>query len=274
MQECALPDGRRAQLWSGGADGGPWVLVCHGTPDTRWVARTGESAAREVGVRLVCVNRPGYGRSTPHPSTAGSVADDAVAVLAALGIDRAAVLGMSVGGLYAAALAARHPDRVGALAIVAAPAETRTATGPVEDAVEAARPEFEAWVAALDPADLDDEALAARWLGSLPAPDAALLGRLPAAAVAASAREALACHDGYLRDAALLTSDWGVDPAAIRCPTDLWFGAADERNPPATGRWWADRIDGARLEVTPTTHLATLLSNWPSILANLRSSLD
>ena len=274
MEECVLPDGRLAQLWAGGADDGPSVLVCHGTPDTRWVARTGEQAARKTGLRLVCVNRPGYGRSTPHPSTTASAADDAVAVLDALGVDRFAVLGMSVGGMYAAALTARHPDRVAALAVVAAPPETRVATGSVADAVEAARPEFEAWAASMDVTDADDRALVARWLGGLPPEDAELLGRLPVPAVAASAREALACHDGYLRDAALLMRDWAVDLSAIRCPTHLWFGADDERNPPATGRWWAEHIDGARLEVTPTTHLATLLANWPSILTRLRTSLD
>jgi len=65
----ALPDGRSAQYWLGGADAGPVVLFFHGCPDTRWAARTGEVAAREVGVRLLCVNRQGYGVSSPAPST-------------------------------------------------------------------------------------------------------------------------------------------------------------------------------------------------------------
>ena len=56
---------RVAQLWLGGADTGPVVLFFHGCPDTRWAARSGEDAAREAGVRLLCVNRPGYGASRP-----------------------------------------------------------------------------------------------------------------------------------------------------------------------------------------------------------------
>jgi pimeloyl-ACP methyl ester carboxylesterase len=176
------------------------------------------------------------------------------------------VLGMSVGGLYAAALAARHPDRVSALAVVAAPTETRTETGAAEAVIERLRPEFAAWAAGIDVADPSDEALAARWLGSLPAPDAALLAALGAEDVAASAREALADPDGYLRDAARLFSDWGVDLAAIGCPTHLWFGAHDDRNPPANGEWWRARVPHAGLTVTDTTHLATLLANWPAVL--------
>ncbi len=275
MDEIALPDGRRAQLWTGGATSAPTVLVCHGTPDTRWVARTGESAAAAAGVRLVSVNRPGYGTSTPTDSTMSTVADDAVAVLDLLVVDRVGVVGMSVGGAYAAALAARHPDRVAALAIVAAPRETRTAMGPLDAEVERARPEFTQWASGLNAADPDDAALAGRWLGALPPDDAALLAStLTTAGVAASAREALACHDGYLRDAALLFSDWGVDYSTVTAPTRLWYGARDDRNPPETGRWWADRITGAELTVTPTTHLATLLANWEVILDALRANLD
>lgn len=81
-----LPDGRTAQLWVGGAADGPVVLFCHGCPDTRHAAMTGEQAAREAGVRLLAVNRPGYGDSDAHASSQGSVADDAVAVADLLGI--------------------------------------------------------------------------------------------------------------------------------------------------------------------------------------------
>ena len=64
MDILSLPDSRQAQLWLGGADDGPVVLFFHGCPDTRWAARFADAAARDAGVRLLCVNGPGYGLSS------------------------------------------------------------------------------------------------------------------------------------------------------------------------------------------------------------------
>jgi pimeloyl-ACP methyl ester carboxylesterase len=270
-----LPDGRVAQLWSGGAKGpGPVVLFFHGCPDTRWAARSGAEAARRSGVRLVCVNRPGYGRSSPAASTHASVADDASAVLDHLGVGAVAVLGMSVGGAYAAAFAARHADRVQGLGVVGTlpmPAAGDPPGSTVAEAMAAFRPEFEAWAASMDVTDPDDQAVAARWIASLPDQDAALVGARPAHEVAASAREALASYDGYLRDAALTFRPWDVDVSAVRCPTWLWYGGADERALPGAD-WFAAQIAHATVTVRPgVTHWATLAAHWEDILTTLTS---
>lgn len=270
MESLTLPDGRPVQLWLGGTGTGPVVLLFHGTPDTRWAARSGEDAARDADVRLLCVNRPGYGLSARADSTYSSVADDAAAVLDLLGIDEVAALGMSVGGGYAATFAVRHPGRTAALGVVATlPMSEAPPEGTVEDAMEQARPEFEAWVARMHPDDPDDVALARRWADGLPDRDAALVRRLPVDHVAAAAREALADHHGYLRDAALLHRPWGVDVASVSCPTHLWYGERDGRALPGAAYFGA-RIPHAEVVVRPgTTHLATLLEHWPEILAGL-----
>ena len=273
MQTVDLPDGRVAQLWSGGADDSSTaVLFFHGCPDTRWAARSGAEAASRVGVRLVCVNRPGYGRSSPTASTHASVADDAADVLDALGIGAVAVLGMSVGGAYAAGFAARHPDRVRGLGVVGTlpmPAVAEPPGTTVSEAIEAFRPEFEVWAASMDLTDPDDEAVAARWAASLPDQDAALVRAQPAPEVAASAREALASHDGYLRDAALTFRPWDVDVSAVRCPTWLWYGGADERALPGAD-WFAAQIQHATVTIRPgVTHWATLAAYWDEILSTL-----
>ena len=151
--------------------------------------RTGDEAARRAGVRLVAANRPGYGRSDPHESGHLSVADDTSFVASLLGVERFAVLGMSVGGPYALACAARHPDRLTAAGVVAGPAPapeldppfprddlpasqqqffTRLAAGSVAEAVDMVRPEFEDYVARVAPKDGSDADLTRRLLQQLP----------------------------------------------------------------------------------------------------------
>ena len=72
-----------------------------------------DEAAAQAGLRLVGVDRPGYGRSDPHPGrTIISVVADMLHVADCLAIDTFATVGVSTGGAYTLALAARAPDRV------------------------------------------------------------------------------------------------------------------------------------------------------------------
>jgi pimeloyl-ACP methyl ester carboxylesterase len=290
LSTLELPDGRQAQYWDTGV-GATTVFFLHGCPDTRRAAFPGAAAAREYGVRLVAVNRPGYGRSDAAASDHLSVADDVAAVADQLGIGRYAVLGMSIGGPYALACAARHPDRVTRAAVVASPAIvpeldppyhrddlrpdqqdffTGLAQAKVEEAVERIRPDFAQYVAQLDPADPDDEALAARWTTGHPPLDADWFAQQPASELAAAAREALANQDGYLRDAAIAFRAWGFRPEDVTCPTTVWHGMADPQVSIRNARWLAERLPDAQLELRSTAHLTTLHSHWPELLTALR----
>lgn len=64
--------------------------------------------------RLIAVELQGQGRTADvdREPTYANLADDVAALLEHLGIDRADVLGFSLGGLVAIELALRHPDRV------------------------------------------------------------------------------------------------------------------------------------------------------------------
>jgi pimeloyl-ACP methyl ester carboxylesterase len=53
-------------------------------------------------------------------------------------------------------------------------------------------------------------------------------------------------------------------------PTRLWYGELDTGRPPAHGRWYADRIAGARLEILPgESHLDVCDSHRPEVLSGL-----
>jgi pimeloyl-ACP methyl ester carboxylesterase len=289
------------QWWEGGAADGRAVFFLHGCPDTRQAAYSGDAAARRLGVRLIAVNRPGYGLSDAAASTHLSVADDVAAVADRLGVAQYAVLGMSVGGPYALACAVRHPQRVTAVGVVASPAVVpeldppyhRDDLGPEQqaffsrlaqitpdEAVEQMRPDFEQYVAQLNPADPDDTALVRRFVAQLDPADAAVVTRPGPtvdgrplgsdAAIAASVREALANPDGYLRDAAISFRAWDFRPEQVGCPVTLWYGDLDSNASVRNGRWLAERIPHATLVIREqTTHLAVLHEHWDGILAEL-----
>jgi pimeloyl-ACP methyl ester carboxylesterase len=103
-----------------GPPGGRPVLVCHGLADARLSVRLFEPAARELGLRLVAPDRPGTGRTGPRGlGRLADWAEDAALVLDAAAAGPAALLGISAGGPFAAACAARLGGRVHSLTLIA-----------------------------------------------------------------------------------------------------------------------------------------------------------
>jgi pimeloyl-ACP methyl ester carboxylesterase len=115
-----LPDGRRMGVATHGDPDGRVVVLNHGTPASRLGHEFTDAPARARGLRVVCPDRPGIGRSDPRPlRTLAGWADDVIALADVLGVDRFAVLGYSGGGPYALAAAAGAPDRVTAVGLMA-----------------------------------------------------------------------------------------------------------------------------------------------------------
>src|SRR3712207_194537 len=79
--------------------------------------------------RVIAFDNRGAGRSSapPGPYTTRQMADDAAALLAHLGIERAHVLGLSLGGMIAQELALAHAERVDRLVLYATYARPRPA---------------------------------------------------------------------------------------------------------------------------------------------------
>lgn len=100
---------------------GPPVLASHGGPGGFDQALAYCRHLRDGGCEIVAPSRPGYLR-TPLRSgrTPEEQADLYAAILDALEIERAAILGHSSGGPSAAHFAARHPERTTALFLDAA----------------------------------------------------------------------------------------------------------------------------------------------------------
>src|SRR6476620_9557487 len=107
------PDRRLSALVWGDAD--PQLVFLHGGAQN---AHTWDTVAMALGRPLVCLDLPGHGHSDgfrASPTNLRANAEDVAVAIRALAPNAAGVIGMSLGGVTAIALAERHPELVRAL---------------------------------------------------------------------------------------------------------------------------------------------------------------
>jgi len=102
------------------------VFWLHGTPGARrQIPMEARVYAEQANIRLIGLDRPGIGSSTPYRyGCVREFADDLRAIADTLGIDRMAVVGLSGGGPYTLGCAASMPDRVVAAGVIGGVAPT------------------------------------------------------------------------------------------------------------------------------------------------------
>ncbi|HRY11039.1 MAG: alpha/beta hydrolase [Actinobacteria bacterium] len=96
-----------------GPEDGPLILLLHGFPELNISWRHQIPALAAAGYRVVAPNQRGYQGSVRDGSYAtADLAEDVVAMIDALGADKAIVVGHDWGGGVAWTVAHRHPERV------------------------------------------------------------------------------------------------------------------------------------------------------------------
>lgn len=194
--------------------------------------------------RVIAFDNRGAGQSDApdHPYTTRTMADDAAGLLAALGVEQAHVIGLSMGGMIAQELALNHPARVRTLqlhatyarpdaylrALMASWRTVRSALGR-EDALRAMAP----WLFA--PATYNERP--------------GFVETVLQTALASPHPQSLT---GFLRQSEAVIAHDALDRLpAIRCPTLVSVAEQDGLVPPRFSRELADRIPGAELVVIP-----------------------
>ncbi len=122
-----LNDGRLVGIAEYGHPGGFPVLAFHGIPGSRRTFAFADTVARRLQIRLIAPERPGIGLSSPLAQR--EILDwpgDVGQLVEMLGLSSFGVIGLSGGGPYALAVAARLAGRVAGTAIV-------SGMGPVDD---------------------------------------------------------------------------------------------------------------------------------------------
>jgi 3-oxoadipate enol-lactonase len=233
--------GGRTLAYELSGKGAPLVLL-HAFPfDGRMWRRTAASLER----RVIVPDLRGFGESALAPFSIADLADDVAALLDLLGIARAGVGGLSMGGYVALAFAERHRDRLAELIL----ADTKA--GPDTAEAKQARGEAITLVETHGVAAYLDKQIPKLVSSGAPATLRKELERL-----GAQRPEAVVAGLAALRD----RPDRRNELPAIGCPTLVIVGAEDALTPPAEARAMANAIPGARLVELPGGHLSNLES--------------
>jgi pimeloyl-ACP methyl ester carboxylesterase len=261
LASVATQDGRKLTYLEVGDPHGPLVIHNHGGPSSRFEARLLANSASKNRLRLICVDRPGMGQSSPQKArTYSGWADDLTTIAGALGYHEFGVTGWSEGGPWALAAAAyvdplrlRHvtsiaPGSYGAFGDNWA-AEYLSKIDALGGTLALRfKPGFRLMYAALGlTAKHFRDSFVKQVRNGVNDYDRDILLRPAIGTTFGDACAECFAHgsDGLVRDAELLYRSWAFDVTTIERPVHMWQGTDDRLVPEPINKTVADRMPGS-----------------------------
>jgi len=275
-----LHDGRTLAYAEWGDPAGSPVVFLHGIPGSRLFCPD-EAATKGAGVRLLTIDRPGYGRSDPRPGrTLVEWADDFVEFADLLDLPPCPVVGWSGGGPFALAAGVRAAGRVATIGLAASPGPIHDVPGGIEAlpeddqaVVELIGRDRAAGIALIAEQDAwyDGDGWEAEFAGSWGEAD----DRLLAEPATLEAMKALV-REGARQGPAGRTADdfarwtpWGFSVSDVRQPVLVWSGASDPVVGPGHAKYLTESIPRATLVTFADAGHLFPISHWGAMLADL-----
>jgi pimeloyl-ACP methyl ester carboxylesterase len=239
-------------------------------------------------VRLVAVDRPGFGDSTNAPgATLASLGADLACLLDALDLERAILAGWSGGGLavLGAATADELSGRLAAIGLIGTLAPVEVYDDPqVLDALEPGRRAFAelaqdvpAWELAAEvapylvPVPVDPEIARAHVLELAGETGRAELAEVEGSVDALAAGLRASVRDGTAGLAGDIERqlERGLELSRVAVPVRTFHGSRDQISPPEVGSWLVQRLPHAVLDLVPDAGHHLLFPRWRGILRAL-----
>lgn len=246
------------------------VLYCHGCPGSRIEAGVLADAATRAGARLIAIDRPGIGLSSPQPGRRILDWPGDVARLAdALAIDRFTILGFSGGAPYAAACAFRLPDRLYACGLVAGAGPAGRVLGTLAQILPGPTiPLVRPFIS--NRARMTWWLRRVRWLARRADRESFERREIEPIVVASVVESLRQGSEGVARDVTLLGQSWEFALEDITMPIRLWHGEDDAIVPIRVGRAAANRLRHATaVFVQGEAHKSLLVNYGAQILTTL-----
>ena len=278
---------RKVGYLARGPEHGRVVIYLHGAPGSRreqyWVP---DEVLDRFDVRLVSVDRAGYGESDPLAGSRPERVGDFLTVLDHLSVERAPVIGVSSGGSFSLTLASVAPDRIERVILSSAQMpyddpdaivglhplqsqgleQARAGRGPELEAVfEDARAELlEDPIGALDPfcdtmSERERELIEMEWFRNVLSGDMKEAVRLS--------------MEGYIEDELSSVRAFEIDLQTVTCPVRAVHGDIDDWEPLPNLRRVLTRLRDAQIFVLEgLNHFGPVL--YPSLIIGLAVAND
>lgn len=280
-----LADGRTLACLALGRTGERPVLYFHGYPGSRLEGRLAAEPARRLGLWLLAPDRPGFGASTFQPGrTIDAWATDVAELADRLGLERFDIVGVSGGGPYALACAARIPQRLKRVALVGAVGPWARMP-PGKEMVVVNRLALRL-AAHLPPLARSVVRVAAPLVRNHPK----WYLKLMRSAASPADREILADEDyrtlfadstaealrqggrGVAWELSLLAGPWGFSLPEISMPVRIWQGLEDTIVPVTMARNLAKALPHSQTRFLPGEgHLSLIVNHLSPVLAEMQS---
>jgi len=282
-RQAQLKDGRRLGFAEYGDPTGRPVFMFHDLWGNRTLRHPDDNILEQLGVRLIGIDRPGYGMSTRKPNhNLMDMVDDTMMLAKGLNISKFSVLGYSAGAPYALACAYRFPQIITRCAIV-------SSLPPMDDeqGFQAVNPNYARlfqlaqnmepffrllmrgffWFdARRDPGYYIKELTM-----TMPSVDQAIMSnptiydsrRMMWGEIQKNG------SDAFVDEMVTLVKSWGFRLQSVNVPVDIWWGESDTMSAPVVGKRMADFIPDATLHLEPQAGHLILFSHWQPILEAL-----
>lgn len=254
-----LSDGRTLAWRWWGESGWTPILRLQGTPGSRLLRNPNPAIQRDLGVRYLMADRPGFGGSTRLPGRGvAELSDDLAALLDHHQLGRVPVMGTSGGGPHALAVAAKHQARISAVSVIVGasplmPDEASHLVGVNAEGFVAAErgwTDLQRLLVMVRARLLGEEGLGGV-LSDAPPEDRAIMQdpawqRIARANVGEALQQGA---EGWTDESMALHHDWDFDLEGVRATVTWWHGDNDMNAPLSAARRAAARLPSVDLRV-------------------------
>ena len=273
-----LKDGRHLGYAEYGDLKGKPLFFFHGWPSCRMHAKRIGESAKKLKIRIISIDRPGYGNSGfQRNRTLLDWANDVEELADMLGIKRFPVIGVSGGGPYAAVCGYKIPNRITKVGIVVGLAST-SVKGVLNGMGFLSKLGWSNYhrIPGLRDLSVLIFLLQAKYLsffgdlGFKAKPDQKLINQEFRRQFAITVKETFKQGiKGPSWDLKLYTQDWGFKLKDITAKVYLWYGASDKNVPLAMGKYLAAEIPNSKLVIYPNEGHLTQITHAEEILRTL-----